>query len=282
MGDKYTLENIRQAFKQIAGLPDRELDLARAALLVSRLEYPNLEENYYLDFLADMSQRLRDRLKNASSADAIIEMMNHLFYEKEGFRGSQENYFDLRNCYLNQVIDRKQGIPVALSLIYMLEGWGAGVDLKGIGLPGHFVVGMYQDGQRTIIDVFNQGAVLEEAECRDLVLKMFEGKKPFAPVFLEPLSSKEVLIRLLRNLKGLYRHYDDQLMAFQMIQWILQLNPYAARELKERALIYQQIGNNAKAVRDLEVLLQIKPEAKRREDIPQLLEDLKKNTNLVH
>ncbi len=282
MGQKYTLETIRQAFKQIAGLPDKELDLARAAFLISRLEYPNLDEDYYLDRLAGISQRLRGRIKNESSADAIIKKMDHLFHQEEGFRGSQENYFDLRNCYLNQVIDRKQGIPVSLSLIYMLVGWGAGVELKGIGLPGHFVVGLYHHNQMTIIDVFNQGAVLEEADCRELVLKMFDGKKTFDAVLLAPLSSKEVLIRLLRNLKGLYRHYDDQLMAFQMIQWILQLNPHAARELKERALIYQQIGDNAKAVRDLEMLLQIKPEAKRREEIPQLLEDLKKNTNLVH
>jgi regulator of sirC expression with transglutaminase-like and TPR domain len=276
------LEGIRKKFSKMADLPDEKIDLARAALLMARIEYPHLDESFYLDRLEDMAARLRSRVSNRSNPEISLKETNRLLFEEEGFRGNLLDYLDPRNSLLNQVLDRKLGIPISLSLVFMEVGRKAGLDVRGIGLPGHFITALYADTRKILIDPFNQGKILSEGECRQMVLKRYGESKPFETSFLNPVGPKYILGRMLRNLKAFYLHMNRDLMAFQMIEWILALNPEATTELRERALLYEAIGDGDRSVRDLVRYLELSPAAEDKETIRQTIEMLKKKSLRIH
>ncbi len=123
----------------MAALPDEKINLVKAALLIARSEYPQLHESVYIERLDALAATLKPRITTQSGPHEQIQVLNTLLFVEEGFRGNSENYHDPRNSYLNQVIYRKQGIPITLTLVYMEVGRRAGLDLRGVGLPGHFI-----------------------------------------------------------------------------------------------------------------------------------------------
>ena len=242
-----SIDLIRQEFSQMASLLPDQIDPAKGSLLISRPEYPDLDETYYLDMLEDMGKRVKSAITHPSDPSDIIGGMNLIIFEEEKFTGNSGNYYDIQNSFLNRVLDRKTGIPVTLSLVYMAVGQRAGLTFHGFGLPGHFITGLLQESGYIFIDPFHNGKILKEKEVLSL-----------NPVLSD---SKMILVRILRNLKGIYKYWNRDMMMFQMIEWILALDPNAVTERKERGLIYEQIGNPAQAVIDLERYLEIMPSA---------------------
>jgi regulator of sirC expression with transglutaminase-like and TPR domain len=282
VGSAEHVENVREEFSRLASLSDDRINLARAGLLISRIEYPNLNESDYLDRLDNMSERLGPRIAASSDRYELIEALNHVLFMEEGFRGNLENYYDLRNSFLSQVLDRKLGIPITLSLVYMEVGRRAGLEIHGIGLPGHFIVALSHGNEKIFIDPFNRGKTLSEEECRHRVAARSGEGGGFETRLLDPVAPKAILVRILRNLKNIYRQMNKELKKFQMIEWILALNPHATRELLERGSLYETMGAFDLAVRDLERYLELSPAAQDRETIKAKVEILRTETPRIH
>ena len=276
------MEDVRKRFSKLAALADDRIDLAKAALLISRTEYPHLDESFYLGLLEDMAARLKPRIEGKSRPEGVIEEINRLLFEEEGFRGNTHEYLDPRNSFLNQVLERKLGIPITLSLVYMEVGRRAGLNVHGVGLPGHFINALIHESGRMLIDPFGQGKILSEGECRQIFRRRFGESKIFETRFLDPVGPKHILARMLRNLKAIYSHMDEELRAFQMIEWILALDPNATNELRERGLLYEAIGDFARAVRDLGRYLEFSPMAEDEEIIRAKIDMLRDETPLIH
>ena len=276
------LEAIRNKFFTFAELPDEEIDLIGAALLIARTTYPRLDETVYLQYLSELTERLQSQLNKADRPVAMIEKLNRILFEEEGFHGNRHNYFDPDNSFINRVMDRKLGIPITLSLIYTEVGQGAGLNLYGIPLPGHFITALFYESGRLFIDPFNQGDILSEEECRIMVRGRLGDKEAFDTRRLTPARPKEILIRMLRNLKAIYLHANNDMKAFEMLHWILTIDPDATVELRERGLLYEALENTDQAVKDFERYLELSPGVETERVIGSKIKRLKKQTTRIH
>jgi len=266
----------------LAALPDYKIGLAQAALTISRLEYPDLDASVYVEQLNGLAAQLKPRLGEAATPDQEIEEMNRLLFEEEGFRGNSSDYYDLRNSFLNEVIDRKLGIPITLSILYIEVGRRAGLPFYGIGFPGHFLTGLLRDKGRIVIDPFNNGRILTEEDCRRIFLSQHGGSHAFNRSFLDPAWPRQILVRLLRNLKSIYWRRSQQARAFRTIDWILILEPVAVPEVKERGFIREAMGDIYGAITDLQKYLELAPDAEDGEIIRDRIEQLKETKVTVH
>src|SRR2546427_11095820 len=155
----------RQAFAALLDLPDGAIDLGHASLLIAREEYPDLDVHGYLERLDEMAREIRGRMKGTEGAKSQIAHLNRLLFEEMGFRGNREEYYDPRNSFLNDVLDRRIGIPITLAVLYVAIGERAGLPVRGVGMPGHFLVKYAPATSGEIfIDAFN-GRTLTREEC---------------------------------------------------------------------------------------------------------------------
>ncbi len=276
------LETIRNKFSSLAELPDEKIDLVDAALLIAGISYPRLNETVYRRYLSELAGRLRNRLNKADGPVVMIEKLNRILFEEEGFRGNRHNYFDPDNSYINRVVDRKLGIPITLSLIYTEVGKRAGMNLSGISLPVHFIVALSHESGRILIDPFNQGEIRSEEECRTMVRRRMGETNDFDTRQLNPAGPKEILIRMLRNLKAIYLENHNDMKAFQMLHWILTLDPGSGAELRERGLLYEALGNTDRAAKDLERYIALSPGEETERIIGSKIEELKKKSSRLH
>lgn len=274
--------DIKRLLEEAAALPEHEVDLAHAALIVALSEYPHLDASEYLRRLDEMAARLRSACAGVTGPEAKIDAINTLLFLEEGFSGNADNYYDPRNSLLNEVLDRKLGIPITLSIVYIEVGRRAGIPLHGIALPGHFVVGLSSETDRLFIDPFNGGKILTERECLELARTYRPSSKPPDRRFLNPIRPKQILIRLMRNLKAIYWQTEAQDKAWQMIEWILILDRDSVSELRERGLIREAIGDPSGAVADFTRYLSLAPEGEDSDAVRQRIEALKGEKTVIH
>jgi regulator of sirC expression with transglutaminase-like and TPR domain len=274
--------NIKKLLEEVSALPEHRVDLARSALIVALWEYSDLDVSAYLRRLDDLGERLRISLEDVTSPEGKIHAINTLLFVEEGFRGNADDYYDARNSFLNEVLDRKTGIPITISIVYMEVGRRAGLPLYGIGLPGHFIVGLPNGNDRIFIDPFHGGKILTEDDCRELSQAYWTASRPFDRRFLEPVWPKQILVRLMRNLKAIYWQTESQDKAWQMIEWILIFDPDSIAELRERGLLREAIGDPSGAVADFTRYLQLAPESNDSELVRQRIEALKTEKTVIH
>ncbi len=263
----------RQAFAALLDLPDGAIDLGHASLLIAREEYPDLDIRGYLERLDEMGREIRGRLKGTEGAKSQIAHLNRLLFEEMGFRGNREEYHDPRNSFLNDVLDRRIGIPITLSTIYLEVGRRIGCPLAGVAFPGHFLV--RYDGPEPLpdllIDPFNHGQLLTEEECRARIAEMYKGQLEYRPEFLRPAPNREILERMINNLKWIYQQRRDFHMALKVQQLLLCAAPDRPEEIRDRGLILHRLALLSEAAADLERYLTLAPEAP---DAPQIRERL--------
>jgi len=269
-------------FSQLASLADDRIDLAHSALLIAKAAYPDLKESLYLERLDRMAARVKIDMKADTESEEIIMKLNDVLFKQEKLRGNRENYYDPDNSFLNRVLDRKTGIPITLSLIYIEVAGRLRLDVRGIGLPGHFVTALYHPSGKIYIDPFNRGEILTVDNCLE-VIRTHMGNA-FAPDlhWLQPISRKELLTRMLRNLKLIYTRQDNDVMLFKMIHWILTLQPDAPAELSERAMLYEAMGNPRRAVKDWERYIANIGDHKSVTTIRARIDHLKKQRSRIH
>jgi regulator of sirC expression with transglutaminase-like and TPR domain len=275
-------QHLTDEIVKLAALPDHSIGLADAALTIARSEYPDLDSSRYVEQLNNMAAKLRPRIEKVLSPGRRIDEMNRLLFEEERFQGNHSHYYDPRNSFLNEVLDRRLGIPITLSIVYIEVGRRAELPFYGIGFPGHFLVGLLTEGGRMFIDPFNNGRVLSEDHCRSMLRGQAAVSRAFSLTALDPAWPKQILIRLLRNLKAVYLHMAEEIKALRMIEWILILDPHSVPELRDRGFLYEAIGDAQGAIKDLERYLELVPRADDEEHIRAAIARLRTTRSTVH
>lgn len=275
-------DTIDNEFSQIASHADDRIDLAYGALLIAKAAYPDLNESLYLDRLDRIAARVKLDLTANTESEDVIAKLNYVFFEQEKFRGNRENYCDPDNSFLNRVLDRKTGIPITLSLIYIEVAGRLGLDVRGIGLPGHFITALYHASGKIFIDPFNQGEIRTVDECLEIVRTYTDNAVSPDLHWLQPIGGKELLARMLRNLKLIYARQVNDVMLFKTIHWILTLQPEAPAELGERARLYEAMGNPSRAVNDWERYIANIDDHKSVAKIRARIDNLKKQPSRIH
>ena len=209
--------------------------------------------------------------------------LNQFLFRELGFRGNDKEYYDPRNSYLNEVIDRRTGIPITLSILYMELGRRVGLPLEGVSFPGHFLVRLRLSGGVLILDPFSGGAPQSEPELRQRLQRVIpEGAAADVSVaelpldqFLEPASNRQILARLLRNLKAIYRDADKPERLLQVLDRMLVVSPDAAGELRDRGYVYQRLECWRPALKDLSDYLDREPDAPDMDEVRTALVEVK-------
>jgi regulator of sirC expression with transglutaminase-like and TPR domain len=251
-----------QRFKDIASAPDP--DLATAALMIARLEYPRLDASRYLDQLDAMGaaahKRLRQVLRSASAFQQI-ETLNAYLFDEQGFEGNEREYDDPRNSFLNDVLERRTGIPVTLALVYIEVARRAGLSLEGVNFPGHFLLRFQSRpaedelGDDLILDPFHRGIVLSETDCRSLLRKHAGQAAAFDQRLLVRATKTQIMIRMLVNLKRIYVGMRSFPQGHAVTELLLALNPSSMTELRDRGLLAYHLNDFSSALKDLETYL---------------------------
>lgn len=251
----------RQLFTEVVRRPETDIDLARANLLIAKEEYPGLDVEKYLRKIDTLAKEIKKRMGKVESPSETIQQMNQYLFEEKGFRGNTENYYDPRNSFLNDVLDRKTGIPITLSTLYMEVGRRIEFPIVGVGFPGHFLVKYSDETEEILIDPFNQGVILSEEDCQARLDQAYGGTMEFQERFLAAVTKKQILTRILHNLKGIYVQQQDYLKTLSIVERILIINPDAPQEIRDRGLLYYNLQRHVQALIDLERYLKMMPEA---------------------
>jgi regulator of sirC expression with transglutaminase-like and TPR domain len=245
----------RRLFSEIAAIDEDAFPLDRAALVLSLGEYPSLDMTEYLRRLDTLAARAEVLVGIDRTAVDYIESINEILFVQEGLRGNSEDYYDPRNSYLNQVLDRRLGIPISLSLIYIEVARRIGFSVQGIGFPGHFLAKNVSNGREIIFDPFNMGKILTINDCQELLDKIHSGKITMNASLLQPMEKRAIITRMLYNLKGIYMQKEQYNQALSVIDNILLLNPGTPSEIRDRGFLYMQTSLFAQALADLEFYL---------------------------
>lgn len=267
----------RQYFYQEIHHPDRDIDLAKAALYIAQEEYPNLDPQEYLSALDTMAAELEERLPPERYPLRTIQTINEYLYKDLGFSGNSLDYYDPRNSFLNEAIDRRTGIPITLSLVYLEVAKRLDFPMVGIGMPGHFLIRPDFPEAGIYVDAFNGGEILFEQDCQERLAQIYQQTVELKPSFIEPVSNRRFLARMLMNLKLIYLNQNDLPRALGVIERLLLLYPGAPVELRDRGLLYYQMGKWASACQDLETYLVHVPGADDADVIRQLVDRMRQD-----
>jgi regulator of sirC expression with transglutaminase-like and TPR domain len=256
-------------FAELMARDESDIDLARACLLIAQDAYPGLDVDGYLGEIERLAARLRGRLPEGDDAEARVTALNEFLFADLGFTGNADHYYDPRNSYLNEVLDRRTGIPLTLSVLYMEIGRRVGLALEGVSFPGHFLVRLQLPGALLVLDPFSGGDPQSAAELRARLRRVIPqgatGPVPLEELpleqFLEPAGKRQILARLLRNLKGIYREADQPERLLGVLDRMLEVAPDAHGELRERGLLYQRLECHRAALKDLADYAALEPDA---------------------
>jgi regulator of sirC expression with transglutaminase-like and TPR domain len=247
-------------FAELTGGADDRVDLARAALAIARWEYPALEVEEYVERLDGLARGVDGPRRSADPLGRLHRLREYLFVE-QGFAGNREEPYDPRNSFLNDVLDRRKGIPITLSLVLMEVGKRLGLAVEGIGLPGHFIAGARFGDSQILLDPFNAGALLTPEACEELVGRALGRQVTLNPEHFAPVSRRRLLARMLANLKGIYWQREAWDRVVGAIDRLLVLDPKAAGEWRDRGFAWNKLGEIRRGLVDWERYLTEFPNA---------------------
>ncbi len=255
------------------------MDLVEGALLIAQAEYADLDRPAYRARLEELGREAAGACTGGAIAERLAQL-SRLFSERWGFHGNRDAYHDPRNSFLNDVLDRRTGIPITLSVVYIEVGRRAGMDLVGVGLPGHFLVGC-AGRDDLYVDAFSEGALLARADCAVRLRELRPGTV-FRSEFLEPVGTRLILTRMLNNLVDIYMRHQRFPKALMAVEMLLCLRPGELEWLRQRALVHYLLKNYSRAIADLESYLAQAPEAADRGDMLKQLADLRQLRSRVN
>ena len=251
-------EEILQQFGEVTGLQDSEIDLAKTALLISAIEYPGLDVDQQLGVLDSLAEGAARRIGEERDPFVCVNNLSEYLFDEVGFQGNEADYYDPGNSYLNEVLARRLGIPITLSLVCIEVGNRLEIPLDGVGLPGHFLL-RHRDQPDLIIDPFHRGILISEEECAQILRNIAGADVDWDPRYLTPVTNREFIGRMLRNLKGVYLSRQDHRRALNIVDLALILQPDAITEWRDRGLIHYQLGQYQMALNDLRYFLDSAP-----------------------
>ena len=255
---------------------DASINLAAATLAIARTEYPELDAPYYLARLEALAKRVRSRMRSSPTARESIALLNRVLFDEEGLRGNRDDYYDPRNSFLNDVLDRKLGIPITLSVIYLDVARRVGFPIAGTGMPGHFLLKHYDVmAGEIIIDPFNRGRIVCHADCQQRLNEIYSGELELQPEFLKAVTHREILIRVLNNLRQIYFTQRNFQKGLRVLDLLLAIPPMSPELLRERGLVRLNLEHYFGAAQDLGAYLQLQPEAEDADDVSETLDMLR-------
>lgn len=251
------------------------MDLARAALLVAQEEYPQLSVELYLARLDQVAEEVKDRLANETAPLVVLDEVIRTLFQRRKFAGNREAYYDPRNSFLNDVLDRGVGIPITLGIVMLEVGWRLGLPVEGVNFPGHFLVRYSGSEVRLLIDAFDSGNIRFEDEAQQLLDQGYGGTVSMQSAFLRASTKRDMLIRLLTSLKGIYSKISDDRRALAVVERLLMITPTAPIESRSRGILLARLGRHDEAADQLEAYLRISPSAEDRGHVESMVEDLR-------
>jgi len=258
------------------------IDLVRAALAVAREEYPDLDEGRYLRLLDRLAEGVQAGLPGGAIPERRVGRMNAYLFHELGFCGNQADYYDPRNSFLNEVLERRVGIPLTLCIVYMEVGRRCGLAVEGVGFPGHFLCKVRLAEDELIIDPFHRGQLLGTEELKRRLVSAVGEQVRFDPRLLRAAKPREILVRMLQNLRSVYEGRNDIPRALSAVDRLLLLAPDNVRGLRERAQLYEQLGGSAAAAADLERVLNLDPNAADARALRALVRRLRERSRFVN
>ena len=257
-------------------LPDSAIPLAEAALLMACEEYPQLEVSPYVDKLDHMAEMAQESLRSEDSPIETVGKINTLLFETLGFRGNTDDYYDPRNSFFNDVLDRRVGIPITLSTVYLEVTRRLKFPIVGVGMPGHFIVKFADRHDEFFLDPFERGKILTREDCQRKLHEMYGDSLEFHDRLLGRVTNRQILSRMLNNLKLIYLKAQAFDKGLAIVDMMLMANPDDCEQFRDRGLLRLQLRQFEAATKDLNQYLKSCPAAHDREEIENHLKELKR------
>lgn len=252
-----SIDNPRARFAAAVQRPDADIDLAEAALLIAAEAYPELDLDRYLATLDALADGARTRLRGGQSDEDKVRLLIDYLANEQRFVGNQDDYYDRRNSFLNEVLDRRTGIPITIALVYIEVARRAGIPVHGVGFPGHFLA-KYVGSAEIIFDPYF-GQILSEEQCARRLQAVLGEETRFDRGYLRNATAREIIVRMLRNLKQVLLQAREYEPALSCSERILLVEPELPPELRDRGLLYHQLECYSAAQADLERFLALAP-----------------------
>jgi len=271
-------ETLLEAFER----DGESVELAWAAATLANPVYPDLDYQHYSHRLDVYAENARKLAAGADEPEARISAINRLLFEDLGFSGNAVDYYDPRNSFLNEVLERRTGIPISLSVVYMEIANRLELPIYGVGLPGHFVVKYEKGRRRFFIDPFHHGRMLNRQGCRRLVRQIHGHEVELNDLHFAAIDKRHIILRMAANLRDVYlstRQYRTGIL-FQEV--IMRLGEDEAEDLRVRAWILSELGRRAEAIEDLEQYLELRPDSEDAEETREMLLQLKRGQALLN
>ncbi|MGD2067540.1 MAG: tetratricopeptide repeat protein [Gemmatimonadota bacterium] len=269
------VRSARQLFADEVRRPEPEMDLARCALLVAKEQYPQIAVDQYLMRLDALAEEVKDRLDQESAPLLVLQEVLATLYERHGFRGNRDAYYDPRNSFLNDVLDRETGIPLTLGIVLLEVAWRLDLPMEGVNFPHHFLVRFRGDAVDLLVDPFDGGRTRFQDEAQDLLDRFYGGMVRVRDSFLERAGRRDMLVRLLNNLKGIWMNVRDDERALAAVERLLLLRPDAPEEHRTGGLLLARLGRPEEAVEHLESYLEARPDARDADRMRRLVDRLR-------
>ncbi len=273
-----THDAVTQRLKTLLAGDDKNIPLAEAALMLAHHLAPDTDVAMYVKKLQAMQSELAKTVARDASTEEKINALNTYLFEEMEYQGNELDYYNPWNSFLSAVIDSKAGIPITLSILYMELGKAIGLDLRGVNMPGHFLVMLAGEKNRLVLNAFNNGEAVSDEDLRGFIAAAqggAAGASANLDELIQPASNRDILMRLLRNLKKIYFDEDDFELAIETINLLLLINPDSAEEYRDRGLIYHQLEAFRAALEDLTRYLELAPKASDAQLVHNMLTELK-------
>ena len=240
------------AFADLMGRDDEDLELDRAALLFAAVEYPDLDVEAGIQELDHLADLLQPRLTGLRGPEQVIRVVADFLHGELGFGGNPDAYYDPRNSYLNEVLERRLGIPISLSAVYLEIGRRLGLPFEGVGMPGHFLVRYRDPSSPVLVDPFAGGTIVGEAECEARLRGLYGPGVELRPSMLATVGTRAIVFRMLNNLKGIYASQGEWPRVVRTIDLMLAAQPGASSEYRDRGAAHLRTGDLRRARADFE------------------------------
>ena len=252
---------MNDARREFSMLASREpVPLARGALLIAKEEYPDLKVDHYVDRLSELAREAEPIVNAGNDTVEKVQLLSHFLFEQKGFEGNRDAYSDPRNSFLNDVIERRLGIPITLSVVYLEVGRRLGINLYGVSFPTRFLVKAVDERGELLIDPFSGGNILTLEQVKARLAEIYRQPVELHPAMLKSAGARQILVRMLRNLKEIYAGGSDWARSLSALDRILMLDPRAVEELAERGQVYERLECFKAALDDFQSFLSLAPE----------------------
>lgn len=266
----------QQQFQAAIAQPDEQIDLARASLCIAQGQYLDLDPAYYLNTLDSIALEIQSRLPEERYPLRVLKIINAYLFDELGFQGNSDSYYDPRNSFLNEVIDRCTGIPITLSVVYLEIAKRLNFPMVGVGMPGHFIIRPHIEDMAVYVDPFHGGEIMFEQDCQKRLESIYQRSITFRTDMLPDVSNHQILRRMLTNLKIIYLKEEAFGNALNTIEWLLLLCPDEPMELRDRGLVLYELERWEASLQSLEEYLALWPMAEDGRVIRELLEYMRR------